>query len=101
MTGAYRGLAHGIAGCVALQAAFIAWAMFGLGGDREGGTVIGKSYAGNAGWDLHSAFGMIVIPLLAFALLGVAFATKLPKAITWALILAGLVIVQVVLGKVG
>jgi hypothetical protein len=101
MRGAFRGLAHTIAGCVALQAAFIAYATFGLTKDKDAGTVIGKSYAGNAGWNLHAVFGNIVMPLLALALLGIAFATKISKAITWALIVAGVTIVQVALGHAG
>jgi len=101
MTSAYRAVAHTIAGCVLLQATFIAWAMFGLRHDLDDGATVTKDYDGNAGWVLHGVFGSLIIPLLAIALLVVALRLKRPDATRFAAILLGMVIVQAVLGYVG
>jgi hypothetical protein len=101
MTSAYRGIAHLIAGCIALQAAFIAFGMFGLRHYLDDGGTATKDYDGNAGWALHSVVGMIVIPLLAVALVVVAVLAKHSDGIKAAAVIAGLVIVQVAFGVLG
>jgi hypothetical protein len=101
MTSAYRALAHTIGGFVMLQAAFIAYAMFGLRHDVNDGATVTKSYDGNVGWKLHEIFGTAVIPLLAVALLVVAVLIKRSDAIRLAAAIAGMVILQVIFGMVG
>lgn len=101
MTSAYRGIAHLIAGCIMLQAAFIAFGMFGLRRFLDKGGTATEDYDGNAGWMLHGVFGTIVIPLLAVALLVVAVLAKHQDGIERAVVIAGLVILQVAFGVLG
>ena len=101
----YRVLAYLIALAVALQAAFIAIAFFGLGSWIENGGVLDKagmesqlSFPGDWGLELHGTTGMMVIPVLALLLLISSFFNKVRGAVVWALIVLGCVVVQVVLG---
>jgi hypothetical protein len=91
----YRYLAMAVATGVILQAASIAWAYFALSSDVEAGTVIDQSYEDGTGLALHSVLGWMVIPALALALLVVGIILrKLPRALLWAGIVFGLVLLQ-------
>lgn len=107
MRAAFRILAYVICGLVALQSAMHAWASAGLakyiGG---GGTLDMNSDAPPpipefTGLIVHAMNGMYVIPLVALALLVVAFMIKTPGAVRMAAIVLVLVVVQVVLGFLG
>ena len=106
MRSAYRILAILIAALVAVQAAAVALAMFGLfRWIDEGGTLDKSAFEGNEqlfgeeiGFMLHGMVGMMVIPLLALVLLIVAFFAKIPGGAKWAGLVLLTVIVQVALG---
>jgi heme A synthase len=103
MRGFYRGLALAIAVLVALQAAFIAFALSGMvKWVREGGTLDASVFAegstvevgGEAGFALHAIAGTFLIPLVALILVIVSFFAKIPGGTKWALIVFGVVVVQ-------
>ncbi|GIG61078.1 hypothetical protein Lfu02_54500 [Longispora fulva] len=95
----YKVLAILVAVSVALQGAWIAFGVFGLAHDTDDQPVLlDDSYKGNAGWMLHGIGGQIVVPLLAIALLVVAFFAHVPHGVRWAAIIVGLVALQVALG---
>ena len=103
MKGVYRGLALAIAALVALQAAFIAFALSGLvEWVREGGTLDASVFAegstvevgGGAGFGLHAISGTFLIPLVALILVIVSFFAKIPGGTKWALIVFGVVVLQ-------
>jgi hypothetical protein len=93
----YRVLAYLIAAGVLLQAAFIAFGVFGLVHDVDSGKVVDENYEGNAGGMLHALNGTFIIPLLALALLVISFFARLPDGRKWAGIVLGLVLLQVAL----
>lgn len=97
MRSTYRALAGLIAIGVVLQAAWIALAWFIVINDAEGGAVFDENSDGNIGHALHS-FGWLVIAVLALALLIVSFFAKIPGGVKWALIVVGVVVLQVALG---
>jgi hypothetical protein len=97
MRSTYRVLAGLIALCVVLQASFIAGGWFGAIKDMDDGAVFDKNSEGNIGHGLHAIFGMNVIPLLAIALLIVSFFAKVPGGVKWALIVFGVVVLQIAL----
>ncbi len=108
---AYRFFAYFIAVEVVIQAAAIAFALYGLGKwiDEDGG-VLNKAvlddaesltFTGVIGFPLHAINGMMVIPLLALIFLIVSFFAKVPGGSKWAGIVLLLVIVQVALGLAG
>lgn len=103
----YSYLAWAICALVAVQAAAIAWAFYGLFSYLEGGGTIDMeadgppAFAGASGFMIHVMNGMYLIPLLALAMLGVAFATKVPGSVRWAAVVLVLVVVQVALGMFG
>jgi hypothetical protein len=102
----YSVIAWIVAGGVVVQAAAMA---FGVGGMvhfvQEGG-VVDKAliesrqvtYTGELGFFIHAIVGGVVIPLVAVALLIVAFFVKVRGARLWAAIVLGLVVLQVTLG---
>jgi heme A synthase len=104
MRGVYRGLALAIAVLVALQAAFIAFALSGLVKwvREDGGTLDASVFAegstvevgGEAGFALHAISGTFLIPLVALILVILSFFAKIPGGTKWALIVFGVVIVQ-------
>lgn len=104
MKSAYRILAYLIALEVIIQAAAIAFATFGLlayvdgGGTFDKATDDGGVYGGAAGFVVHSVNGQMVTPILALALLVVAYFAKVPGAVRWAAIVFVTVVVQVGLG---
>ncbi len=109
MRTAYRVLAFIIAAEVAIQAAAIAYALFGLGLWIEGGGVMDKAtmesesstFAGDGGFPLHGINGEMVIPVLVIVLLVLSFFAKVPRGVMWAGITLGLVVLQVLLGFLG
>jgi hypothetical protein len=100
MRSAYRGIAHGIAACVVLQATWIALAWFTVLKDTDDGKAFTKNSDPNIGHILHSIFGMGVLPLLGLALLVVSFFVKAPGAVKWAGFTLLAIVVQVVLAFV-
>jgi hypothetical protein len=109
MRTAYRVLAFVIAAEVAIQAAAIAYALFGLGLWISDGGVLDKAamesesstFTGDGGFPLHGINGEIVIPVLVLLLLVVSFFAKVPRGVMWAGITLGLVVLQVLLGLFG
>jgi hypothetical protein len=102
----YRVLAYLIAALVFVQAAAVAYGFFGLGKWVENGGVVDKAamesdtttFPGLNGLVIHGIFGTMVIPIVALLLLIASFFAKVPRGITWALIIVGTVVVQVTLG---
>ncbi len=109
MRTAYRVLAFVIAAEVAIQAAAIAYALFGLGVWISGGGVLDKAtmesesstFTGDGGFALHGMNGEIVIPVLVIAFLVLSFFAKVPRGVMWAAVTLGLVVLQVLLGLLG
>jgi heme A synthase len=95
----YRYLAMAIGTLVVVQAAAIAFAMFGLAHDVDSnGVVVDNNYDGNAGFAVHAIVGQMLIPLLALVLLIIGIVVrKSPGALRWAVIVFALVALQVVL----
>ena len=96
MRNAYRYLAMAIGASVVVQAAAIAFGMFGLAHDVDSGdVVVDKNYTGNFGFALHGIMGEMVIPLLALAFLIVGIVGRsIDGALRWAAIVFGLVVLQ-------
>ena len=111
MKGVYRGLALAVAALVMLQAAFIAYAVFGLSKwvREDGGTLDASVFAegatvevgGEIGFMLHGISGTLLIPLVALILVIVSFFAKVPGGTKWALIVFGVVVVQYALAFLG
>ncbi len=100
MKSTYRVLAYLIAAGVPLQAAFIAFMVFGIWHDVDQGGVVYQGYEPNAGAPLHGITGMLVIPSLAIILMIVSFFARIPRGVTWAGIILGVVLIQVALAFV-
>ncbi|MGZ4596309.1 MAG: hypothetical protein ACXV2H_04040 [Actinomycetes bacterium] len=103
----YRVFAYLIAAEVIVQAAAIAFAVFGLGHWIDNGGVADKAaldgndlhFTGVVGFAIHGINGMMIIPLLALIFLIVSFFTKsVVGGVKWAAIVFGLVVLQVMLG---
>jgi hypothetical protein len=103
MKAAYKYLAYAIPVLVAVQAAAIAFAFFGLGKWIEDGGTLDKaamedenlSFTGVLGFMVHGINGQMVIPLVALILLIVAFFAKIPGGVKWAAFILLDVIVQI------
>lgn len=106
MRAAYKVLAYLIALEVMIQAAAIAYAMFGVGKWVEEGGVLDKAamesdstdFDGIVGFMVHGMNGMMLIPLIALLLLIVSFFAKVPGGVKMAAGIVVLVVVQVMLG---
>ena len=90
MRAAYRVLGLTIAGLVVIQAAAIAFAMFGVLHYVDDGDSLNKSivedrtgFDGAMGMNIHS-IGAMVISLLAIILLILSFFAKIPDGVKWA-----------------
>jgi hypothetical protein len=104
----YRFFAYLIAVEVVIQAAAIAFALFGLGKwVEDDGGVLNKAvldnsddldFTGVLGFAVHGMNGMMIIPALSLIFLIVAFFAKVPGGVKWAAIVLLLVVVQVTLG---
>lgn len=112
MKKAYTALAHTIALLVVLQAAFMAWAIFGFGKWIDDGNTFDKSVldCDDCGWNFveergfmfHGISGAMVIPAIGLILLIVAFFAKIPGGVKYAAILFVLILIQgQVLGMMG
>ncbi len=109
MRSAYRVIAYVIAAEVAIQAAAVAYAIFGLGVwvDKNGGVLDKASmesdlnFPGVVGFAIHGMNGMMLIPLIALVFLVVSFFAKVPGGVKWAGFVVLAVIVQVALGLFG
>jgi hypothetical protein len=105
----YRVLAYIIAAEVAIQAAFMAYAIAGLGIWVEDGGVLDSAVMESddapfdevIGFAVHGINGMMVIPALALILVIISFFAKVQRGVVFALVLLGWVIVQVFLGLWG
>lgn len=103
MRSAYKYLAFAVPVLVAVQAAAIAFAFFGLGKWIEDGGTLDKaamededlSFTGVLGFMVHGINGQMVIPLVAIILLIVAFFAKIPGGVKWAAFILLDVIVQI------
>jgi hypothetical protein len=104
---AYRFLAFMIAVLVVVQAGAIAWAFFGMTDwiTDEGGVVnkellecedCDQQFTAEWGFAIHMFFnGLMLIPLTSLVLLIVSFFAKVPKGVTLAAVIFGLVVLQV------
>ena len=112
MRKAYRILADVIAVAVAVQSMLMVWAIAGLlHWVKDGGTLNAKvldswdnhapDFQGAAGFALHGIIGGMVIPVVALALLVVAFFAGVEGGVKWAGILLVLVLVQMGAGMAG
>jgi len=104
MKSVYRVLAFLVALGVMMQAAAIAFGMFGLikyiegGGTLDKSTELNSSLGGYAGFALHGTGGIMIVPAVALLLLISSVFAKIPGGIKWALIVFGVTVVQVALG---
>ena len=100
----YRVLAFLIAAGVAIQAASIAYGMFGLikwieeGGTLDQSTELTPALGGYTGFSWHATGGIFVISVLSLLFLISSFFAKVPGGIRWALIVLGVTVLQVALG---
>ena len=100
----YRVLALLIALGVMLQAASVAFGMFGMlkwveeGGTLDKSTELTPALGGFVGFNWHATSGIMVIPVIALLFLISSFFAKVPGGIKWALIVFGVTVVQVALG---
>ncbi|MGI8524380.1 MAG: hypothetical protein ACR2K3_13895, partial [Nocardioides sp.] len=102
MRSAYRYLALAIPALVLVQAASIAFAVFAQHAWVADGHTLthdslgsGGSMGGaQAGFGIHSIVGQMIIPLVAIALLVVAFLAKsvVPESVKWAAMMLGSVV---------
>ena len=104
MRSTYRAICYVIAFDVMLQAAFMAWAIFGFGKWIDEGGVFNKAvledtgtwhFTQERGFMFHGLNGQMVIPLLVLILLVISFFARVPAGIQWAAGLVVLVIIQV------
>jgi hypothetical protein len=104
MKQAYRVLAFLVAAGVMLQAASVAYGMFGLlkwverGGTLDQSTELTPDLGGYTGFSLHATGGIFIVPLIALLFLISSFFAKVPGGIKWSLIVFGLTVLQVALG---
>ncbi|GAB3716292.1 hypothetical protein [Mariniluteicoccus flavus] len=107
MRTAYRSLAYVICALVAVQAAMHAWSSAGLikflggGGTLDMGAAAPPPVPEFAGVIAHAMIGTYVIPLVAVALVVVAFLARASGAVRGAIMVLVLVVVQVLLGFLG
>lgn len=109
MKTAYRVFAYLIALEVAVQAAAVAFAFFGLGKWIEAGNTLewadiegqDLSFTGSVGFMIHGLNGTMVIPAIALIFLIFSFFAKVPGGAKWAAFVLLAVVVQVALGIYG
>jgi hypothetical protein len=102
----YRVLAWILALEVVVQAAAIAWALFGLttwimsGGVLDAAAIEseGTQFDGVVGFMVHGMNGTMIVPAVALLLLIVSFFAKLPRGVAYAGALFLMVVAQVALG---
>ena len=109
MRTAYRILAFAIAAEVIIQAATIAYAIFGLGTWIQSGGVLDKAtmeseastFTGDGGFALHGINGQIVFPVLVLILFVLSFFAKVPRGVMWAGVALGLTVLQILFAVLG
>jgi hypothetical protein len=102
----YRVVAYVIAVGVVLQAAAIAYAVFGMFEWVSAGGTIDKALiesenpqiGGIAGFNLHQLVGVNILPLLALLFLISSFFARIPGGIRWGLIVFAATLTQSLLG---
>ena len=100
----YRVLAFLVAAAVAVQAAAVAYGMFGLikwvegGGTLDQATELTPALGGYTGFSWHATVGIFVLPAISLLFLISSFFAKVPGGIKWALIVFGVTVLQVALG---
>ena len=104
MKNVYRVLAFLVAAGVMLQAASVAYGMFGLikwvekGGTLDQSTEISPAIGGYTGVIMHGIGGIMVVPIIVLLLLISSFFAKVPGGVKWALFVLAATVVQVGLG---
>jgi len=106
MRSAYKFLAYAIDVLILVQAAMIAWAIFGFGKWIEDGNTMTKaklegntfSFTEERGFMVHGINGEMVIPLVGLILLIISFFAKVPEGPKWAGMVFGGIVLQVLLG---
>lgn len=105
MRTAYRVLAYLVAAEVVIQAAAVAYAVFGLGKYIDDGAVIdkatqesGETFEGVIGFIVHGINGTMIVPAIALIFFIVSFFAKIRGGVLWAGITLALVVLQVLLG---
>jgi hypothetical protein len=106
MRSAYKYLAYAIDVLILLQAAAIAWAVFGLSKWIDDGNSLTKakmegdtfSFTEERGFMIHGINGQMLIPLIGLILLIISFFAKVPEGPKYAGMLFGGIVLQVVLG---
>ena len=106
MRSAYKFLAYAIDVLILVQAAMIAWAVFGLSKWIEDGNSLTKakmegdtfSFTEERGFMIHGINGEMLIPLIGLILLIISFFAKVPEGTKWAGMLFGGIVLQVALG---
>ncbi len=106
MRSAYKYLAYAIDALILVQAAAIAWAVFGLSKWIEDGNTLTKakmegdtfSFTEERGFMIHGINGQMLIPLIGLILLIISFFAKVPEGPKWAGMLFGGIVLQVALG---
>jgi hypothetical protein len=106
MRSAYKYLAYAIDVLILVQAAAIAWAVFGLSKWIEDGNILTKakmegdtfSFTEERGFMIHGINGQMLIPLIGLILLIISFFAKVPEGVKYAGMLFGGIVVQVALG---
>ena len=106
MRSAYKYLALAIDALILVQAAAIAWAVFGLGKYIEDGNSLTKakmegdtfSFTEERGFMIHGINGQLLIPLIGLILLIISFFAKVPGGSKYAGMLFVGILLQVVLG---
>jgi len=106
MKSVYRVFAYLIALEVAVQAAAVAFALFGLGKWIQDGNTLDKaamedqdlSFTGVVGFMIHGLNGMMIIPAIALIFLIFSFFARVPGGSKWAAAVLLAVVVQVALG---
>ena len=113
MRKAYRVLADIIAVAVVIQAMAMVWAIAGLfhwidsGGGSLDSAVLDQweddppDFQGSFGFAIHGILGGMVIPVIALALLIIAFFARVPGGVKWAAIVLVSVVVQVIVAYAG
>jgi hypothetical protein len=106
MRSAYKYLAYAIDALILLQAAAMAWGVFGLAKwIEDGGTLNKAKFEGNEtlfteenGFAIHGISGTTLIPLVALILLIISFFAKVPEGPKWAAMLFVGIVIQIALG---
>lgn len=108
MRSVYRVLAYLVALEVVVQAAAIAFAVFGLTRWIDDGGVLDAAavksgasvYTGLVGFMVHGINGQMIVPVIALLLLISAFFAKVPGGIMWSALVLISVVLEVIFGIV-